>query len=326
VRSIGLPSWIDRLLGAGEQPVPPHAFAVDGDELRGASFRREGESHELRELHAVPMPAGALAGGPLGGPISDADALTRAVAELVRRFAKPPRRASLVLPDLWARALVVELGDLPRRVDLRTEVLRFRLKKLVPFRVDELRVAATAVPHVVGQEDPVRALVLYAADGLCAGLEHAFTAAGVAIGQITNSTLARLTALSRPEEGGLFALAAVEATGFTLVFARGGEPLLWRQKSFADGLDENERAPLLAAELRLTRTFLEDRLGGEPLTSVALAAPRGVEAFWTTVLEQGLEVPVLPIAARDLPHGVASGGIESAAVASLVGAVTRRVA
>jgi type IV pilus assembly protein PilM len=252
------------------------------------------------------MPAGALAGGPLGGPISDADALTRAVAELVRRFAKPPRRASLVLPDLWARALVVELGDLPRRVDLRTEVLRFRLKKLVPFRVDELRVAATAVPHVVGQEDPVRALVLYAADGLCAGLEHAFTAAGVAIGQITNSTLARLTALSRPEEGGLFALAAVEATGFTLVFARSGEPLLWRQKSFADGL--------------------EDRLGGEPLTSVALAAPRGVEAFWTTVLEQGLEVPVLPIAARDLPHGVASGGIESAAVASLVGAVTRRVA
>jgi len=308
------------------QAVPPHAFALEDGALRGASFRRERSGLALRELHSVALPAGTLAGGPLGGTIGDAETLGRAVADLVHRFAAPPKHASLVLPDLWARALAVELGALPERAELRTEVLRFRLKKLVPFRVDELRVAAAPIVPVAGQEDPIRALVLYAAEGVCAAFESAFDAAGVALGQITNATLARLGAVAHAADGDqLLAFAAVEPGGFTLVFARAGEPVVWRQKSFGDRLDEGERAPLLAAELRLTRTFLDERMGGQAPTSVVLAAPPGIQAFWTEILEGGLEVPVVPLAASDLPLAGAIGAADARELAALVGAASREV-
>jgi len=305
--------------------VPPHAFALDEGALTGATFRRERGQLALRELHSMPVPAGTLGNGPLGGPVNDAGALAATVSALVRRFARPPRAASLVLPDAWARGLTVELGALPERDDLRAEILRFRLKRMVPFRVEELRVAAAPMPKVTGQEDPVRALVLFAAESLCAALESAFSATGTTIGQIVNATLARLGAVAGDAEGGLTAVASVEPAGFALVIARQGVPLVWRQKSFADGVDENERAPLLAAELRLTRTFVEERIGGQRLGPVMLAAPPGVEAFWSAVLAEGLGTAVVPFA-EATADGAAAAGVDAAGLGPLLGATSLEVA
>ena len=321
MRSTGSPSSIERWLGLTPQPVPPHAFAFDGSVLRGATFRRERAGLALRELHSLPLPAGVVAAAPLGGTIADAGALARAVADLVRRFAEPPRHASLLLPDLWARALAVELGSLPERRELRAEILRFRLKKLVPFRVDELRIDAAPIAAVAGQEDPIRALLLYATESVCAAFESAFAEAGVTLGRISNSTLGRLAAVARAAPGdGLHAIAAVEPTGFAIVFARGDEPVVWRQKGFGAGLDEAERTPLLAAELRLTRTFLDERLGGEPLERVLLAAPPASAAYWTGILADGLEVPVEPLGLAHLPLAGGAGAATASELSALVGA------
>lgn len=307
--------------------MPPHAFAVADGRLAGASFRREGGRFRLVERHAVELPPGALAAGPLGGPVADAAALAAAAGELVGRFARPPQQASLVLPDAWARGLVVELGALPARAELRTEILRFRLKKLVPYRVEELRVAAAPIAAVAGQEDPVRALVLYASEPLCAGFEGAFAAAGVRLGQIVGASLARLGALAHGGRlAGLVAIASVEPAGFTLVFARDGEPVLWRQKSFGDGEDGETRAPQLAAELRLTRTFLAERAGAADVDAVVLAAPAEARATWSDALADGLGRPVAALAGDWLPLAAESTGGSDAELAPLVGAVCREVA
>jgi hypothetical protein len=311
----------------GAEPVPPHAFTITGDRLLGASFRREAGRFGLVERHAVALPAGALPAGALGGPVADGGLLAAAVGELVGRFAKPPGRASLVLPDAWARGLVVELGALPERADLRTEILRFRLKKLVPFRVEELRVVAVPIASVAGQEDPVRALALYASEALCAGLESAFAASGVHLGQIVGASLARLAALAHGGRlAGLVALASVEPAGFTLVFARDGEPVVWRQKSFAEGEEGETRAPQLAAELRLTRTFLAERLGVPHVDAVVLAAPDDVRATWSAALSDGLGRPVATLAADWLPLVAETSAAGEAGLATLVGAVCREVA
>ncbi|MCM2268617.1 MAG: hypothetical protein NDJ75_00770 [Thermoanaerobaculia bacterium] len=306
--------------------MPPHAFAVDGTRLVGASFRRDGGRFRLLERHAMPLSPGALAAGPLGGPVADPGAFAAAVAGLVERFARRPREASLVLPDAWARGVVVELGDLPARTDLQSEILRFRLRKLVPFRVEELRVAATPIAPVAGQQDPVRALALYASEPLCAGCERAFDAAGVRLGQIVGASLARWTALGLAGRlGGLVALAAVESAGFTLIVARDGEPALWRQKSFAE-LDAGEsHAPRLAAELRLTRTFLAERLAAPRLDAVLLSAPEESRATWRALLAEAFERPVAALAADELPLAVESGEGGAAELAALVGAVCREV-
>jgi len=314
------------LSGFTAQPVAPHAFRVERGRLVYASFRRTGNGVELRESQSLFLPDGVFSDGPLGGPVGDAAALAAAVGTLVGRLDRRPHQASLVLPDTWARALAVELGELPSRADLRREVLRFRLKKLVPFRVEELRIVAAPITPLTGQEDPVRALLLFAAEGVCAALEQAFAGAGVALGQVGNASLARLEALAwRGRLPGLAALAAVDPEGFTLIFARDGEPVLWRQKSFTEGLDDADRAPMLEAELRLTRTFLAERLGGATLDAVLLDAPADVRPFWSRVLEQGLERPVALLTPELLPlTGATPVGLGDD-LAPLVGAVCREV-
>jgi len=306
--------------------VPPFAVLVEPGRLVGAAFRREGDRMALVERHVEALPPTALGNGPLGAPVDPVGGLREAVAELVRRFSQRPRAASLVLPDIWARGLVVELGDLPSRSDLRREVLRFRLRKLIPFRVDELRVAASPIEPVRDPKDPVRALVLFAAEAVCSAFEDAFGAAGVTLGHVGPASLARLAALShRGRLPGTVAVAAVEPDGFTLVVARDGEPVLWRQKSFPADSAEG-RAAQLAPELRLTRTFLAERLSTPEIDGLLVAAAPAVAAEWSEALAGGLGRPAASLEPGFLPLLEVPSRAESRDLALLVGAVCQEIA
>jgi hypothetical protein len=326
VRSTVSPSWISRALGFAPTPVPPVAIAATRRELRMATFRRSAAGLETLAWATVPLPGGVFGSSALGGPVGETAALDTAVRTLVERVGGRHPRASLVLPDAWTRGMTVELGELPDDPATRLEVLRFRLRKLVPFRIEELRLAAAPIEKLVGQEEPTRVLALLASEGVCAALESAFAAAGVRLGQVVGATLARLDALAAGGRlPGLAAVASVEPEGFTLVFARDGAPVAWRQKSFTEGLSDDDRERLLAAELRLTRTFLAERLAGEGLSAALLAAPVAVAPFWSRVLEDGLGAPVAPIALEHLPLVSAPpAGVEE--LAPLAGAACREVA
>ncbi len=307
--------------------MPPVVVEAGPRELRCAVFRRAARVLEVREYHAVPLPPGTFALGPLGGPVADATALETAAGLLVERLATRHPRASLVLPDSWARGMTVELSEIPSSPELALEVLRFRIRKLVPFRVEELRLSAAPIARLEHQEEAVRALVLLAAEGVCAALERAFDRHGMRLGQIVNASLARLGAVAAGGRlPGLAALAAVEETGFTLLFARDGAPVLWRQKSFTEGLGDEDRARLMTAELRLTRTFLGERLAGEAISSALLAAPAAVESFWRGVLESGLDRPVATLALAHLPLVDDAPAMPAAELATLAGAACREVA
>ncbi len=310
------------------QPAPPHAFGVGPRGLAYLGLRAGAGGLEVREKQALPFPGRVFGEGALGSPVENETALAEAVRALVGRLAPPPRQASLVLPDRWAHAQVVELGSLPDRPDLRLEILRFRLRRIVPFRVEDLRIDATPIAPVAGQADPVRALVLCAAEPVVAALERAFAAAGVRLGQIVSESLARLEALRAAGHlAGLAAVTSVGAEGFTLVVTRDGEPVLWRQKGFRDELTLDERARLAVSELRLTSTFLAERFGDAgSLGGVFLDAPAEVAAPWSSVLEEGLERPVTALGRPHLPLVEAPAGASFTELAPLVGAVCREIA
>ena len=67
-------------------------------------------------------------------------------------------------------------------------MLRFKLKRLVPFRVDELRMRASVVPAFPGQ-DGQRLFFTFGVEQLLRDLEAAFQSRGVRIGQIASRTL-----------------------------------------------------------------------------------------------------------------------------------------
>jgi len=310
--------------------MPPHVFAVAGGELRYAAFVREraGGLLEFREYHAVALAESSLGGGLLkGGTGLDRGAIEEALAMLLARIGGRVDAASLVLPDAWARSLIVELGDLPEQEPERSDVLRFRLKRLIPFRVEDLRVGAASLGAPPRDGEEIQALITFASEALVAALEQAFAARGVRLGLIAGSTLSLLGALRRGERfAGLAAAALVQPEGFTLVFARDGEPVLWRQKGFTEGLADVDRARLLAAELRLTRTHLSERFGGDGPGAVVVAAPREVLPFWRGVLAEGLEIEPLALASEHLPLSGAGLGDAVAELAPMLGAACREIA
>lgn len=314
MKSIKSPSltegWAGRLLGYAPVPAPPHVFGLDDRRLRYGQFVRDRQGFRLRGWREVALPADAFHSGLLGGPLRDTAAFQSLVGGLVRDIGghrKGLKEASLIIPDAWLRVTFSEITDVPRQGEARDEVLRWKLRRLVPFRVDELRVSAVEVEPLPVQQEPRRLLLGFGVEQLLAQLEEAFAAHGVRIGRVTNASLALLSAVEMPREGasqtqgGFSAVVQVEAEGYTLIFARAGEPVLHRYKPFTGDMPEGAQTGFITRDLKLTRNFLDENFPGLPLGSVLLLAPPESEPLWMDRLQEGLGQRVVPIDGRHLP-------------------------
>jgi len=296
VRSTKLPSSIERLLGSEPIAPPPFAFACSSSRLSFAAFEREAGRLVLGEFRGEELAPETFQHGLLGGPPREARAFEERVSGFVSGLGAPVREASLVLPDAWLRTAFAEVDQVSGNGQSREEMLRWKLKRLVPFRVDELRVRAVEVAPVPGQSEAHRLLLGFGIETLLGQLEAAFAAAGVHVGRITNRGLSACGALAgmRPESG-LEGLVLVTDEGYTLVFTLHGEPVLHRFKTFSDSLPSEAQGDAVRRDVRLTRTFLEDRFPGEELAPVLLAAPEEAVPSWALWLEEGIERPVQPV-------------------------------
>lgn len=97
------------------------------------------------------------------------------------------RRAALVLPTHWVKCFLVEAEELPRRRADLQDVLRWRLKKLLPVAVSELRIA----PWVQSPKGGLKQVLCSAAsEKALANIESAFEEADISIGLIVPRVLA----------------------------------------------------------------------------------------------------------------------------------------
>jgi hypothetical protein len=284
-------------------PVPPHVFTLDATRLRYGQFVRDRQGFRCRALREAALPRDAFHSGLLGGPLRDPAGFQGILGSLLRGVpgGGKIKDASLVIPDAWLRVAFTESGDLPRSSDQLNEVLRWKLRRLVPFRVDELRVSAAEVPPLPVQEEPRRLLLGFGVEQLLAQVEDAFAAHRIRLGQISNASLSMLAALSAPRADELTAVGLVDEHGYTLVFVRGGAPVLHRYKGFTGGLPEGSRTGLVVRDLKLTRNFLDEHFPGVPLVRVLLAAPPELEPRWVDLLAEGLGEPAAPLDGRHLP-------------------------
>jgi type IV pilus assembly protein PilM len=316
---------LSRLLGLGHIAAPPHVFALDERTLRYGRFVQAGGGWELRELRRLELPADAFQDGLLGGPLRDPAAFSALVAQLLAGLSAPVREASLVLPDAWERLTFVESGDLPRALEAQEEVVRWKIKRLLPFRVEDLRLSWTEVQPLQQQTEPRRLLVGYALEPLLVQLEGAFAAHGVWIGRIAGESLALLPAVGEPLlRARLGALAVVHPAGYTLLFARGGEPVLYRYKALDASLTPSQRTSAIERDLRLTRGFVAEQLPELPLERVVLAAPPDEVAAWQEWLASGLGRAGEPLEALRLPLQSAER-VTWPEVAPLLGAARQEV-
>jgi len=274
--------------------VPPHVFELSDTRLRYARFEDTKGSLEGRFYREVELPAELFLAGPLGGQMRDTEAFDRCLRDLLAETDAPFESASLMLPDRWLRTILVELLD--QRGGLE-EMLRWRLKKLVPFLVDDLRVRGIEAyqPEATGTS---KILVGFAIEQLLEELETAFSRCGIRLGQITNRSLGIVSALSQQSD--LRGVALVEDGSYSLVFVQGREALMMRFKALQLVESSNGLEELVRRDLRVTRGFLEKEYPGFRLSRSLFCGPKEDETIWLSLLEEGLGAPSQTLGEGDL--------------------------
>ncbi len=156
-------------------------------------------------------------------------ALRRVLEQVAGRA--PGRNAdlTLIIPDAAVRVLLLDFDTLPTKFSEALPIVRFRLKKLVPFDADEAMVSFQIMST---SRSMVRVLAIAIPRDVLAEYESLAREAGYEPGAVLPSTLAALAALEEGEGASLVVNA--HPLGVTLAIVRAGIVLLHRGIELAE--------------------------------------------------------------------------------------------
>jgi type IV pilus assembly protein PilM len=203
------------------------------------------------ELEFYPLKAGTLSVSPLKENVIDPDEFTMAVRAVANTQTSRKRKdVALILPDYCTRITVLDFDSFPSDPKEQASLVRFRIKRAVPFDVDSAALGYFA--QSVGKK--VDVVVTVAPLEIVSRYEAPFRSAGMSPGLVTTSSLA---ALELAPAGGLSVFAKLTGKTLSVLVRQGALLKLVRclEMPSAD-LDD------IAAVLLPTFVYIEDNLGG----------------------------------------------------------------
>jgi type IV pilus assembly protein PilM len=246
--------------------APKLACEIGVDRVVAARAQKTGgvDTHTIRRL-----PGGAVNPG-LGAPnILQGEALRDAIAGALSTVGGTTRDVIAILPDAAVRVLLVDFDSLPDDPDEAGSIIRFRVKKSLPFDVDHAALSF----HTQRSNGSVRVVAAMAPRPVIDEYEAAFRAAGYQPGVVLPSILAAL-GLVVGDRPSLLVKVDVNTTSVALVDR--GELILLRT------LDHPGRAEVTSRELadaiHPSMVFFEDNYSSkiETIYVAGTAVPRGV--------------------------------------------------
>jgi type IV pilus assembly protein PilM len=189
--------------------------------------RAEDATALLSAVSRADLAAGAVAPGLKVGNIVDKTVVTAAVRRALDAIAGTGRERSrdvtVVVPDSAVRVLFVDFDQLPSKAAEALPVVRFRLKKLLPFDADDAMVSYQVMSSEKGS---VKLLAVAMPKAVLEEYEALILAAGYLPGAVLPSTLAALAGLEEVEAPVLMMNAGIGAV--TTAIVQGGALLLHR--------------------------------------------------------------------------------------------------
>jgi type IV pilus assembly protein PilM len=240
-------SVLDSIASIWRDPPPVMAFELS--EAGVASARMGAKT----ERGFRPLKPGTLSVSPLKDNIMDGDELSRAVRESAPPNPKSKRRdVAVIIPDYCTRISVLDFDDFPSDAKEQLSLVRFRMKKAVPYDVESA--AVSYWPQSAGDKK-YDVVVVVAPIEIVARYEAPFRSAGMNPGLVVPSALASLHLL---EPGGLTVVAKLTGNVLTVMVTDKGRLRLVRCLELsAATVDE------VAADLYPTFVFVEDNLGAK---------------------------------------------------------------
>jgi type IV pilus assembly protein PilM len=231
--------------------------------------RAEDAAAALTAVAKANLVEGALAPGLKVGNIVDKAAVVAAVRKALDGVAGTGRERSrdvtLVVPDSAVRVLFVDFDQLPSKAAEALPVVRFRLKKLLPFDVDDAMVSYQVMSNVKGST--IKLVAVAMPKDVLTEYEAVVLAAGYLPGAVLPSTLAALAGLEESESAALMVNAGPGSV--TTAIVQAGILLLHRTVDMGDArgaadsvvLDGAEAMPLVDREGSAQEWAQQEALG-----------------------------------------------------------------
>jgi type IV pilus assembly protein PilM len=204
-----------------------------------------------------------LAAGLKTPNFSDRAAVAGALRQALNEISVKESQITVVIPDAAVRVLLLDFDLLPAKAVEALPIIRFRLRKLVPFEVDDAAVSYQIMP---GKPPLVRVIVAVSPAGVLAEYESAVREAGYEPGVVLPSTLAALAAVSGDEPA---LVVNRNGSSVTTAITRHNELLLHRtleltEKEWLPHENSLHAAEELQQSVSVAVAYFEDTLDSPP--------------------------------------------------------------
>ena len=253
--------FVETINGLLADPPPEFSFEVSEAGLAWVSPKGKGfTAFDPNTLRVSPSEENVLR----------PESMARAVREVTGEAGGRKRRTTaVILPDYAGRTTVLDFDSFPAKAEERETLVKFRLRKAVPFDIDSAAVsyfaqsrAGSKKVDVVASSMSLETLARY---------EAPFRAAGLHVGFVTTSILAALHAVP---DAGCQVVVKLNGTVLALAVTDGGALRLLRT------IELPEASPdAIAEHLIPTLIFIEDEWGKKPQNVYAVGFdPRWLES------------------------------------------------
>lgn len=250
---------------------PPAAVEISPEGVLAAA--RHGVGGRGPAYAFVELPEGAVVPGigeaNLRAPETVAEAIRSALDDVSPRT----QSVTLVVPDSAVRVFVLDFDDFPAKPAEAVPVVRFRLRKMVPFDVEQ---AGIGYQVLTESKEEYKVLAAVLPGPILAEYERAIREAGYEPGAVLSSSLAALDTVDS-EEATL--TANLGAAVLTTTIAAGSDLLLYRTLDLP--AEAAQRATEVQRGIAVAAAYYEDKLGARPQVLHYSGRESGVEfARW----------------------------------------------
>jgi type IV pilus assembly protein PilM len=194
-------------------PHPLLAIEILPDRVAGVRFSRPG-THVTYDIQ--PLPKGAIVPSAIESNLANAAAVKSAVATVCRTLDAHEEDAALLVPDPVIRVFVQHFDEFPRSAEEAVPMLRWKLKKSVPFEVEE---TLLSYMRQAPKADGVDIVTAIARLRIIKEYEGVLEVASLRPGVVLSTTLAAVSLL---EDQKPTLLARIEGTSLTTAIVREG--------------------------------------------------------------------------------------------------------
>lgn len=236
------------------EPPPGRLFELSENAV-AIGYSRDPEKSRLERLAEK-----SLSPSPSAPNVVHPEAFREAVERTAPTAGLRQNTAALVIPDYAARMTVLDFEQFPDNEQERLALLRFRLRKSVPFHVEEAKLAYSIQ---LQEAKRVEILVVAIARPILVEYETLLTDAGYRVGLVLPASVAALP-LFTTTESGLTLVAKTAGTTLSVLLLQGGRVRLARCLDLAAGEESTQYTDdSVLGLIQQTVAYAEDQIGSK---------------------------------------------------------------